>query len=417
MRSACRALSVALFALAAHAADLEPHERLGSGTAWQPDATPMFAFHFMKGEWMITAHGLVFAVYDHQGGPRGGDRFAAPNWFMAMARRSSGAGDTMLRAMISLDPATVRARGYPELFQTGETYQGAPLVDAQHPHDFFMELAVAHTFRLGESAGIQVYAAPVGEPALGPVAFPHRGSAAETPVAVLGHHNQDSTHIAFGVLTAAFVHTHFKIDGSWFNGREPDEARWGFDPIRLNSYSARITARAGESWVFQVSRGWLESPETLSPETDVVRTTASVSHAWSGEAWRTASSLIWGRNREEEPGEPPDDEDAMTFETTWTYREKNHLFGRAEHVDRTGLVDVSDPESGPKVQVTALSLGAGRDLVSLWKMPLALSAMVTVYDKDDVLDPIYGEHPASFYLYLRLRAPGMEAHPAAHGGH
>lgn len=370
---------------------------------------------------MITTHGLLFAVYDRQGGPRGDTRFVAPNWLMVMARRQLGRGETVLRGMFSLDPATVRPRGYPLLFQTGEVFRGQPLVDAQHPHDLFMELAASHTFRLADDTGVQFYLAPVGEPALGPVAFPHRPSAAEIPVAVLGHHLQDSTHISFGVLTAGLIHRNLKIEGSWFNGREPDEQRWGFDTIRLNSYSGRVSYRAGRRWVFQLSRGWLESPEELSPEQDVTRTTASVLHARSRATREIAAALIWGQNREEEAGTPDDKEDSLTLEASLTFKDRNHLFGRAERVDRTGLVDVADPESGPKVSVTALSIGGGRDLLAIRRMPLALSALVTAYDKDEVLDPIYGENPISFYLYLRMRAPRMEQgtmdHAARPKGH
>ena len=84
-------------------------------------------------------------------------------------------------------------------------------------------------------------------------------------------------------------------------------------------------------------------------------------------------------------------------------------------MDRTGLVDVSDPESPPEVTVQAWTLGAGRDLGSVLSLPVTLGAAFTLYRKPDVLDPVYGEEPVSFYLYLRLRAPRMDMeHGAAH---
>ena len=39
------------------------------------------------------------------------------------------------------------ARGYPNLFATGEVANGRPLVDRQHPHDLFMELAARVDYR------------------------------------------------------------------------------------------------------------------------------------------------------------------------------------------------------------------------------------------------------------------------------
>ena len=77
-------------------------------------------------------------------------------------------------------------------------------MDGQHPHDLFMELSVAYAHPLGEKTTVEIYFAPVGDPALGPVGFPHRISAAELPQAPLSHHLQDSTHIANEVLTVAF---------------------------------------------------------------------------------------------------------------------------------------------------------------------------------------------------------------------
>ncbi len=388
---------------------LESHTRLGSGTAWQPEETPMFAVHWSAGPWEMATHGLLFVVYDHQGGPRGATRGVAPNWVMNMARRRLGSGELDLRVMLSLDPATVRPQGYPLLFQAGETFEGKPLVDAQHPHDFFMEVAGIYTWRLGERTGLQLYAAPVGEPALGPVAFPHRASAGELPVAVLAHHNQDSTHISFGVLTAGVIAGSFKVEGSWFNGHEPDEQRWGFDPIHLNSTSARVSWAPGQRWVFQGSRGWLDSPEQLQPGQDVTRTTASALYTTTREHGMVAAALILGRNREEDV-EGADREDGVTLEGTVTYGERNHVSGRYERVDRTGLIDVSDPESEPKVAVQAFTLGWSRDLTHFFSLPLAAGVAFTVYDKPPVLDPVYGDGPTSTYVYLRLRAPRMEMH-------
>src|SRR5581483_5330569 len=136
-----------------------------------------------------------------QSGPRGGDKLYSPNWLMTSASHRAGAGGTFeADLMLSLEPATITNRSYPLLFQTGETAYGRPLVDAQHPHNFVMDLGIHYARPVG-AAVVQFYYAPVGDPALGPVAYPHRASAAELPQAPIGHHWQDSTHIATNVVT------------------------------------------------------------------------------------------------------------------------------------------------------------------------------------------------------------------------
>ena len=117
-------------------------------------------------------------------------------------------------------------RRYPLLFQQGETAYGMPIVDGQHPHDFVMELAALYDWKLGEQTLLSFYGAPVGDPAIGPTAFPHRASAAENPVAALGHHQEDSTHIAYDVVTVGLTDGIVRVEGSGFHGREPNEHRW-----------------------------------------------------------------------------------------------------------------------------------------------------------------------------------------------
>ncbi|HUC41587.1 MAG TPA: hypothetical protein VMR92_12170, partial [Gemmatimonadales bacterium] len=232
-------------------------ERMGSGTSWIPDAVPRPARHVMAGSWLVMLHGFAFVQYDKQGGPRGDDQFGSLNWAMLMASRDLLGGRFQARTMLSLDPATVTNRGYPLLLQSGETYQGQPLVDRQHPHDFWMELAVMYERALSRNIGVSAYVAPSGEPALGPVAFMHRPSAMDNPIAPLGHHWQDATHISFGVLTAGVFGHHWKLEGSVFNGREPDEERWGFDRIRLDSYSGRFSVHLDSNWTASVGYGHL----------------------------------------------------------------------------------------------------------------------------------------------------------------
>ena len=206
---------------------LEQHA--SSGTDAEPNSTPSVMLMRKSGNWMLMFHGTVFVNEVQQSGPSGADKFFATSWFMPMAQRKLSHGTLTLRTMLSLDPATVPKRRYPELFQQGETAYGRPIVDGQHPHDFFMELAALYDHKLNEKTALAFYAAAVGDPAFGPPAYPHRASASEDPIAPLGHHSEDSTHIASDVITLGITHRNFRLEASGFHGREPDEDRWNVD--------------------------------------------------------------------------------------------------------------------------------------------------------------------------------------------
>src|SRR5262245_58527078 len=227
--------------------------------------------------WELNQDGIVFAEFNHQGGDRGGSEFVVPNWWMGMASHPLPRGRLTLTSMFSLDPATVGREGYREIFQSGEAIDGRPIVDHQHPHDLFMQLAATWRIPVTEATGLTLSGGPSGEPALGPVAFMHRASAADNPTAPLGHHTFDSTHIAFGVITAAVDHGPWVLEGSVFNGREPDEHRWNLEFGPLDSFSGRLWFKPRRDWEIQVSSGRLTDPEQLEPGHNVVRTTASAS--------------------------------------------------------------------------------------------------------------------------------------------
>jgi len=304
-----------------------PMDRMGSGTTWIPDSVSLPARHFMAASWEMMAHGFGFVQEDGQTNTRGAWQFGSLNWGMLMASREVAGGRFQLRTMLSLDAATVTDSGYPLLLQTGESFHGQPLHDRQHPHDFLMELAALYERAVSSSLGVELYAAPSGEPALGPVAFMHRPSAMDNPAAPIGHHWQDATHISFGVVTAGvFTHT-WKLEGSAFNGREPDESRWNIDPIRLNSYSARATFNPAGNWSLTAGYGYLASPEALQPSVPEHRATASAQYGRKiGADGQWASSLIWGTNWQ--PGFTASP--SLLLESEAVLHKRSTVFGRAE---------------------------------------------------------------------------------------
>lgn len=305
--------------------------RDASGTAWLPDATPMYGFHRQRGVWEVMLHGNTFVQYLNEGGEvhRRGQQAGAINWFMGMARRPLAGGRAGLRGMVSLEPWTIPGCGYPVLLATGETCDGDSLHDRQHPHDLFMELAGEYDRPLTSSIRWQIYGGPAGEPALGPPAFPHRLSAMANLLAPIDHHWLDATHITFGVVTAGVYGSRWKSEASLFNGREPDERRADFDLAPLDSYSGRLWLQPTGRMTLQFSAGRLteaEAAHEAGPRVDVTRATASATyHAAMGASGFWATTLAWGVN-----DEPDDVTHALMAETVATVDGSNTWFGRME---------------------------------------------------------------------------------------
>jgi len=356
----------------------------------------------MGSDWTFMQDGIVFAEFNRQGGPRGGDEFVAPNWWMGMAGRDTDRGRFTFTGMFSLDAATVGRRGYREIFQAGEAFDGRPLVDRQHPHDFFMQLAAAWRIPVNDSTGITLTGAPVGEPALGPGPFMHRASAMDNPTAPLSHHTFDSTHVAFGVVTAALDRGPWTVEGSVFNGREPDDQRWDFDFGRLDSVSGRVWFKPNDRWAFQVSSARLRSPEQLEPGRDIVRSTASGS--WTRPSGDTTASVTAGFG----VNSTGDGARGAFFLEGARRAGKTTLYGRLETVQaETALLESGSlPEGGAAAAhdaVAALTIGGVRDLLAGRGLTGGIGADVTIYRVPSALESAYSRDPTSFHVFFRVR--------------
>ena len=382
--------------------------RESSGTAFQPSAWPMPMLMTQVGNWHLMWMGQAFIVDTQQSGPRGADKLYSTNWGMLGAVHKLGGGSIMLRSMMSLEPATITDRRYPLLFQTGETAFGKPIVDGQHPHDLFMEVGVQYAHPLGENATWNVYYAPVGEPALGPVAYPHRASAMELPQAALGHHWEDSTHIADNVVTTGISYKKMRLEASGFYGREPNENRWNFDFGPMDSWSTRLSVYPGKNWSGQISVGRLHKPEELQPG-DEVRTTASVEYirpTGHGNSW--ATSLIWGQDYKTDERRTIN---AVTAETVVPFSRKNFITGRYEWSQRDELfanspalaAQVTRATGQPAFQVNAFTVGYTRDVDLFRDVQTGIGANVSNYVIDTALQPYYGAHPWGVNLFVRFR--------------
>jgi hypothetical protein len=380
-----------------------------SGTSAEPDSTPAPMLMTMRGNWMLMLHGNGFLVDTQQTSPRGGDKLYSTNWIMPMAQRSLGPGVLTLRSMFSLEPATVTDRRYPLLFQQGETAYGKPIADGQHPHDFFMELGLLYDWRLSRQSLLSFYIAPVGDPAIGPTAYPHRASALENPVGTLGHHQEDSTHIAADVVTTGFTYRFARIEAGGFHGREPDEHRWGIEQGTIDSWSTRLTVQPGRDWSGQYSFAHIHSPEALDPGEDQSRMTASIMWNRPLAHGNLASSVIWGRTKS-----LPDNliVNSYLLESTLRFARDNYAWARIENAGRTNeLVNGEQPlpvdfHESSAGHVQAYTFGYDRSIHLVPHLDTALGAQFTTYGVSRPLQPIYGTDPVGYSVFLRIRPFG-----------
>lgn len=391
--------------------DLFPNalmQRAGSGTSWLPDAAPMHAYHIQIGPWNLMAHGSLVLRYTNQDVAREGRNSSravdAPNWFMLMAATPVGsAGRFIGRAMLSLDRLTEGGNGYPLLFQTGESWKGEPLVDRQHPHDLFSELALAYSHQGGENLSLFVYLGLPGEPALGPPVFMHRPSALNNPDATLGHHWQDASHISFGVATAGLQYKDFKLDGSTFTGREPNEDRYNIDKPRFDSYSVRLSFNPSHRIALQTSTGFLKSPEALEPDTDVWRTTASLLHVYPINTEKNVSTaIIWGMNK------PTSQEAEQSFVVESDFAMGGQsIYARLEFVEKTAAELGLENFQERLFSARSITVGYVKEFLSIWDLSASIGVQGTAYAIQNDLKPFYGSNPFSLELFLKLRPPSL----------
>ena len=422
-----------------------------SGTSIEPASTPVPMMMKSYRGWMLMLHGTAFIADTQQhaasnpSGPspescqqldltctspadaRGGDKLFSTNWIMPMAMRQFGPGQLTLRAMLSLEPATISDRQYPELFQQGETAFGKPIIDGQHPHDFFMEVAALYDIRLGEHALLSFYAAPVGDPAIGPTAYPHRLSASEDPIAALGHHQEDSTHIAFNVLTGGFTWRWLRFEESGFHGAEPTEQRWGFQPspngLAIDSYSSRITFSPTPNWTSQYSIAHIVSPEALYPGENQQRQTASIMYNRPSARTTTPPACPAWTWAPQQPitGPPPSSgahkiltdnskENSYLLESLLKFHTRNYVWTRIENAGRSNELLIPPGSAlppnfteSPLGHVAAYSFGYDRDYRVAPHLLAAPGAQFTTYTTPAPLISIYGAHPFGVVAFVRFR--------------
>jgi hypothetical protein len=227
-------------------------------------------------------------------------------------------------------------------------------------------------------------------------------------VAVLGHHQEDSTHVSDNVITAGFAGGPVQLEASTFHGREPNENRWNIDGGLPDSFSTRITMAANANLLGQFSIGRINDREALESNLDTVRMTASIEHSLQFSKGHLASSLIWGRNKDLQGGESRIF-NSYAVESTFQWN-RNWVWTRIENVDRDRTLLVGEKpaaltvEEDPIGRVQAYTFGYERDFpIGISSINAGLGFQATAYGVPPQLESIYGNHPAGFTIFLHLR--------------
>jgi hypothetical protein len=373
--------------------------REASGTSWEPESTPMNGWMTMTDKGMVMLQGFDNQVFDHQGGPRGSEKNFNASMFMLMAQRDLAVGTLGFRSMVSLDPQ-MGSSGYPLLLQTGETANGRTrLIDRQHPHDLFMELAGTYSIPIKNNHSAFIYVGLPGEPALGPPNFMMRWSGMFIPEAPITHHWLDSTHITYGVVTLGYIYNKMKLEVSSFKGREPDQSRWNIERPQLDSESVRLSYNPNDNWALQISYGHVKSPEQLEPHVNVNRTTASAIYNkpfGNQNNWQT--TLAWGQDANH-PGKTLNGyllESAINFHATHTF------FGRFENVRKDEFFVEPSPLTDKAFTVNKLSAGYLFEFPAWHHAKPGVGVMASTYALPSTIQPGYGNRPFSYMLFGRV---------------
>ncbi len=387
-----------------------------SAAAQTPPTDRTHSSQVTDGAWSWTTDANVFVGYNYQNRLYADfSAFESQNWFMGSGERTVGSGRLTIQAMLSLEPFTIgklvygggehiNAGGSPQLFQTGESYQGAPIINFQHPHDLIMNLGA--TYRLERPGVAYVFGADaVGSPTLGPTPYMHRNSARDNPEAPLSHHYLDSTHVTPGVLRAGVETKGFTFETSVFRGEEPNENRLNIDRPRLDSWAGRVQWRNGP-WSAQFSGGRLHEPEWFEPY-NMTRLTASVGFDGSVGGRALATTIAWGENREFTPFRGV--ADSYLLESDFRATEATTLYGRAEKVRKEVLGLGYHPKGfgHPHIfsDITAVTIGAVRDLPIIQRGRFGIGGDITVYGMSPDMEMFYAGS-RSFHVFLRWRPSG-----------
>lgn len=356
------------------------------------------------GSWEFYGYGVVNGIFDHQTGLAKDHKVFSTNSFLAVLERQFCASSFSLRTIFSLEPATIGPCGYPLLFSTAGSADGVTVLVNRFPaHELFSELSASCCAYWGSDTCAYGYFGLPGSPALGPL-FTQRIAAFYLPEGPISWQEINSTDICFGVGTLGIKVHNFGLEGSIFNGRQPDEDHWRFETPRFDSFCTRIYCYPICNIITQISWGFLKSPEELEPEVRVTRLTASASynHNWENNFFQITGA--WARN-DHRPG---DITNSFLLESCINLCDRHIFSTRFERIAPTDpgvFIDYrnwDDPDKQSWVTISKIGAGYLYQLPCLncFRFSAGASANIALSPRDFV--STYGRHPFSYFLFLRF---------------
>jgi len=350
-----------------------------SGTAFNPGPTPHHPHIITRGTWTTFFSGAAFATFSSETGPaEQRNEIFATNWLAAGAQRRFGSrGLVLFRGRVSLEPLTVPKDGYPQMLQLVTPEGGGPLLDTMRAHDLLGEAAVDVAWRTTTTSFIHLYAAPVGDPALGTVPYAQRASSEEFAEAPFNYDMQETMHDSTSVVTAGFGSRFVTVEASVFHDAATTGRHTTMDNGSIDSRSARIVLTPLRNLALQASRG------ELGDEKREI-TTASLSFG----SERVAATALW-TSREELA--------SLSLEATLRAA-RNTFSARLETVDRPlGFLGGTDVE-----RTTHFTVGYIFDLFTRGYRG-GIGVNLDYHTQSHELPARYGHKPQAIYVFFRLR--------------
>ena len=196
--------------------------------------------------WQFMQDGVIFAEVNHQGGPRGGTELVVPNWWMGMASRDTSRGRVDVHGHAQPRSGHRRQGRLPRDLSGRRSAARAsadrPPASARSVHAAGGGMAradrsrpPASRSRAGQSANRR------SDPSRSCIAHRRQTTRRRRSATIPSiRRTSRSASSPRPLITGRWV-----VEGSLFNGREPDENRWDFDfgPTRLVLRPRLVPAR------------------------------------------------------------------------------------------------------------------------------------------------------------------------------
>lgn len=350
-----------------------------SGTAWNPGPAPHHPHIITRGAWTTFFSGAAFASFSSETGPaKQRNEVFSTNWLAAGAQRNIGSrGLVMFRGRVSLEPLTVPVEGYPQILQWVTAEGGGPLLDNMRAHDLIGEAAVDVAWRTTTTSFVHLYAAPVGDPALGTVPYAQRASSEELAEAPFNYDVQETFHDSTSVVTAGFGSRFVTVEASVFHDAVTTGRHTTLDTGVIDSRSVRMVVTPMRNLSLQASRGELGGEK---------RKVTTASLAYGSE--KAAATVLW-----------TDRERLASLSVEGTLRARRNTFSaRVETVDRPpGFLNNPDI-----VRTTHFTVGYIFDPFTRGYRG-GIGVNIDYHTQTHDLEQLYGHKPQTIYVFFRIR--------------